>query len=139
MDNVSINTPVTADQIVVEAGSTLTQNTTLNLANGAGDDLTVNGLWVWNSFSLTGAGNAVVSNTGTLNLETVTAKYLGVSLTNNGVMDWKNGVINFFSSATLTNNATWNITGTNTTSYGDSYGNIAVSYTHLTLPTSDLV
>jgi hypothetical protein len=122
--NVTLSAPVTADQIVVDAGGTFTHNDNLTLANGAGDDLTVNGLWVWNSFSLTGAGNAIVSNTGTLNLETVTAKYLGASLTNNGIMDWKNGVINFFSSATLTNNATWNITGTNTTSYGDSYGNI---------------
>ena len=123
-DNVSINLAVTADQIVVDAAATLTQNASLTLANGTGDDLIVNGTWEWTNGLLATPGNAVVGNTGTLNLTTLNAKWLGANLTNNGTIDWQNGVINFFSSATLTNNGLWNITGASTTSFGDSWGTI---------------
>ena len=121
---ITINSAVTVDQVTVEAGGTLVQNTSFTLNNGTGDDLTIDGAWIWTFGAISLPGNAVISPTGTLTMSGVNPKYLQANVTNNGIMDWQDGVINFFSSPTLTNNGTWNITGTNTTAYGDSYGTI---------------
>jgi hypothetical protein len=43
--NVTLNSTITADQIVVDAGGILTQTADLNLTNGTGDDLIVNGTY----------------------------------------------------------------------------------------------
>src|SRR6185436_9001364 len=53
-NTVSVTAPVTVDQLVVDAGGTLTISTAiLTLANGAGTDLTVNGTFnISNVFSL---------------------------------------------------------------------------------------
>ena len=122
--NVSVSSAVTADQIVVDAGGTLTQSATLTLANGAGDDLTVDGTWEWSNGTISNPGNVVISSSGTANLSSANPKYLGANLTNNGTINWQDGVINYFNTPTLTNNGLWTITSNSPTSYGDSYGTI---------------
>lgn len=121
---VSATTAVTADQLIVAVGGTLTISNTVTIADGPGDDLTSNGTLVVNSL-LTGAGVTLIngnlnwtlgtlnspvtiSSTGTLTLSTGATKALSNVLTNNGVMNWSAGNINF-STGELNNNGTLNI------------------------------
>ncbi|HRD54191.1 MAG TPA: hypothetical protein PKY96_16250 [Flavobacteriales bacterium] len=62
---VSINSTTTADQIVVEAGATLSMPSTLNLSDGAGPDLVVNGTLLLNAGTLQGTGLTQVNAGGT--------------------------------------------------------------------------
>jgi hypothetical protein len=57
---VTINTLVTADEILVEAGGILTCNSTLNLADGEGEDLEVLGKMTLLGGKIQGPGSIVV-------------------------------------------------------------------------------
>ncbi len=102
--NITIAAAVTADQVVVDAGGTLTMNSNLTLDNGTGDDLTMNGTMIWNNSTLGGAGNAVVAAAGNLNLATTGSKFISAPITIHGTMDWQDGYIYFNATITLTNN-----------------------------------
>jgi hypothetical protein len=114
---VTINAAVTIDQVVVEAGGTLTQTATVTLNDGSGDDLTVNGTWNW-SFGIGNTarnGIIVIGNSGIVNIN---GGNLTTNLTNNGTFNWGGtGSIHisgsFFSPIpiTITNNGTFNISG----------------------------
>jgi hypothetical protein len=113
---ITINSTVTADQVVVNSGGILTQASDLNLDNGAGNDLTVNGTWNCSGAVITlgGPGNATVGATGIVNFTMPGFLSIGASVTNNGAMNWQDGAL-FFNSAgaTLTNAGTMNISGNN--------------------------
>jgi hypothetical protein len=110
--NITVNTIITADQIVVDAGGTLTLTSTLNLADGAGDDLTVNGTFTWSSGILGGPGNSAIAAAGILNLTTGGNKLLNANLTNNGIINWQDGNVFHNVTSTVTNNGTININTT---------------------------
>ena len=99
--------PVTADQIVVDAGSTLTQTNNLTLANGAGDDLTVSGTWNWSGNYLYGPGFARIAPGGLLNLTTSSYKYFTTDITNDGTIDFQEGIFRFEDFKTVINNGTF--------------------------------
>ncbi len=128
-----LNLAVTADQVVVESGATLSVNQgagfNLTLNNGAGDDLVVNGtLNLGNAKTITGTGNAVINGTfnwteGTIGAPTSTAigsstnlsgnvgKALNSSFTNAGTFNWATGASSggiTFTNGTFTNNGTIN-------------------------------
>lgn len=63
---VAVNSTTTADQVVVETGATLSVPSILNLSDGAGPDLVVNGTLVLNAGTLQGSGLAQVDAGGTL-------------------------------------------------------------------------
>ncbi|MBK8832293.1 MAG: hypothetical protein IPN60_15835 [Saprospiraceae bacterium] len=107
MHNVTVNTPVTADQIVVEAGATLTQTNNLTLASGAGDDLTVSGTWNWSGNYLYGPGFARIAPGGWLNLTTSSYKYFTTDITNDGTIDFQEGIFRFEDFKTVINNGTF--------------------------------
>jgi hypothetical protein len=128
--NVTINAPVTADQVVVDNGGTLTLSSTLNLNNGIGDDLTVAGTLDYTTGNITGLGNVVMNgtmnwsggnlnvnltNNGTINKTNTSALGDGsasvVTLTNNATFNWISGDLNFFG-ATIDNTATGTINST---------------------------
>lgn len=116
MHTVTVSNSVTADQIVVNAGGTLAQEADLNLDNGAGDDLTVNGTWSWQSSqssSIGGPGNAVIASGGTLILVNIGDKIIAAAITNNGTINWQEGPLYFDAEVTVTNNGTMNINGNN--------------------------
>jgi hypothetical protein len=58
---VNVNIPTTADQVVVEAGATLSIPSILNLSDGAGPDLVVNGTLQLNAGTFQGSGLAQVN------------------------------------------------------------------------------
>jgi hypothetical protein len=134
---------LTVDQVLIDAGGTLTANQggapilTLNLADGPGDDLIVNGNFaLGGGYTLQGAGSAdvmvnsggtmlwtsgllaaitTINSGGILNLSVnLTApfdKHIAANLTNNGVFNWGIGVDVsgiFMDGAIITNNGTIN-------------------------------
>ncbi len=136
-DNILLNVPVTADQLVIEAGGTLSINVfssvsggnDLTLNNGPGTDLTVNGLLILRSFNvINGPGTIEVNGTfnwfsGTLGAVTNTtagsttnfdldfAKTLLANFTNGGTVNWATGVspVNItVTNCVFTNNGTLN-------------------------------
>ena len=136
-DNIILNAPVTADQLVVETGAFLSINAFLSpsggndltLNNGTGTDLTVNGTLLLRAFNvISGAGDILINGTfnwfsGTLAASTTTAaasvtnfdldftKFLTASLTNNGTINWATGAspVNIaITNTTFTNNGTIN-------------------------------
>ncbi len=113
--NITISSPLSADEIIVEAGGTLTQSASLTLENGSADDLTVNGNWVFNSGSFKGPGNAVIGTTGSVSIAGGDNKFLeGASITNNGSINWSDGTIGCGTlPSVITNNNEFLITGNN--------------------------
>jgi len=134
-DSIRVNVAVTADQIVVEAGSHLAVNVAgnnLTLNDGAGDDLVVNGTLLLRGFntlaSSSGTVTVLINGTmdwfsgviqapttiaagGILNLALDFQKDLNANLTNNGTINWATGASTggiFFNNVTLTNNGTIN-------------------------------
>ncbi|MGQ0738145.1 MAG: T9SS type A sorting domain-containing protein [Bacteroidota bacterium] len=113
---ITINSTVTADQVVVNTGSVLDQQSDLNLDNGAGNDLTVNGIWNVSGVvpSLSGPGNAMVGATGIVNFTMPAFLSMGASVTSSGTMNWQDGALFFnAAAATMTNSGTMNISGNN--------------------------
>src|SRR5688572_14306015 len=116
--NITVNQNLTADQVVVSVGATLTLDLSLYITNGPGEDLIVNGTLMWESGTI---GNA--SNTGTALFNTGASvimftsgnKGIGSSITNNGNIDWQDGPWYFGNSIhTFTNNGSLTISGNNT-------------------------
>ncbi|MEO8150932.1 MAG: hypothetical protein ABI723_25085, partial [Bacteroidia bacterium] len=109
-NNVTVNTGVTVDQVIVNAGGTLTQTSTLSVVDGVGDDVTVNGSYIFLGGTLNGAGvmkvngnmdwqtgslqgNLVLNSSAISTKSTVGAAIIqgnGV-LTNNGTLTWSGG------------------------------------------------
>ncbi len=79
--NISINQAITVDQVVVEANATLSAFAIVELLDGPGNDLEINGTAFWGGPSgLIVAGNAFVSGT------TNQFQYSGATMTNNGTI-----------------------------------------------------
>jgi hypothetical protein len=113
------------------AGGTLTQASTLTVADGTGDDITVNGNYIFSTGTLNGTGSMLVTGgmdwqAGTLRTNLIlapgaisgkstaaTATILtnGV-LTNNGTFNWTDGNINF-QDAVFNNGGTITASGNN--------------------------
>ncbi|HPH84889.1 MAG TPA: hypothetical protein PLC48_05490, partial [Ferruginibacter sp.] len=110
--NITINSSITINQVVVDAGGTITLNTGATIS-GAGI-LNVIGTMNWTdgtvSTNLTVASNGTLNITGTGNKMINSAK----TLTNNGAIAWANGTI-FLSGtgAIIDNYGTISQTGTN--------------------------
>lgn len=118
---------VTADQVVVASGGTLTVNTVLTIDDGLGTDLEVDGTLTLNSTLATGTGTpagnvdgvldwiggtldlaTTVSVVGTVNISGANKSLTGV-LTNNGVINWTASQVTF-NDGVLDNNAIFNTT-----------------------------
>ena len=123
---ITANTTITADQIIVASGSTLDKSaSTFTIANGVGNDMTINGNLIINS-NLSGPGNLVVNgtadwNSGTISCSTTIsagstingnqgAKVLGATLTNNGTINFTGDGIPASGGGTLINNGVFNKT-----------------------------
>jgi hypothetical protein len=117
--NVTVNSNITVDQVTVDGGGqlSLTANVTITLNNGAGDDLTINGLLVMSTGAVAGTGNLVlnnqlqwtggalqtkVTNTGTIALLGGTCSLYG-DLTNTGTFTWEGGRLAFFGGSVVNN------------------------------------
>lgn len=130
---INITASVTADQLVVESGATLNNNTSsanLTLNDGAGTDMVVNGTYLLRSLNvLTNGGGTpslevngtmnwfsgtnqiatTISATGILNLDLAFDKILqNATVTNNGTVNWTSNSIDF-RTGTFTNNGTMNL------------------------------
>src|SRR5450432_1970450 len=110
---ITITTAVTADQVVVNAGGVLSQSVVFTIDDGPGNDLTVDGTWNFSSGQIDGAGNAVISASGILNLLTTNNKFLVAAVTNNGTLNWQDGPFLYNAVTTFTNNGSMNISGNN--------------------------
>lgn len=132
---VTITASVTADQLTIDAGGTLNNNTggaNLTLNDGTGTDLTINGTYLLRSLNvLTSGGGSpsvtvngtmnwfsgttqvpiTISATGIMNLDLAFDKILQSTITNNGTINWititSNGNLDF-RTGTLINNGTIN-------------------------------
>ena len=82
-----------ADQIIIESGGTLSLNTSFNIVDGTGTDLSI----------LSGA---------TLNMATGATLGVTGSLDNSGTFNWSGGTMNF-GNGTLNNSGSFNFTGNN--------------------------
>lgn len=130
---VTITASVTADQLVIETGATLNNNTAsanLTLNDGAGTDMTVDGTYLLRSLNvLTNGGGTpslvvngtmnwfsgtnqiatTISATGILNLDLAFDKIIqNASVTNNGTVNWTSNSLDF-RTGTFTNNGTMNL------------------------------
>lgn len=130
---VTITASVTADQLVVETGGTLNNNTAsanLTLNDGAGTDLTVDGTYLLRSLNVLTSGGGTpsllvngtmnwfsgtnqiattISATGILNLDLAFDKIVqNTSVTNNGTVNWTSNALDF-RTGTFTNNGTVNM------------------------------
>nr|MBI1228962.1 hypothetical protein [Cytophagales bacterium] len=97
---VTVSDTRTIDQTVVEAGGSLILSGILNVANGSGDGLIINGTMSWNRGTIAGSGTIVISEEGTLNLTSVEGKFFSGTpgiVNNNGTINWMNQPI-FFNS-----------------------------------------
>lgn len=120
---VTISSGINADQVIINAGGTLSDIALLILADGAGTDLICNGTFLLSNM-LNGAGSAQINTTmtwsagtmtapltieptGTLNLTTTNTKTISNVLVNSGTMVWNNGILNM-SSGTFANSGTLN-------------------------------
>lgn len=114
--NVTVNIAATADQVVVDAGGILTQTADLNLANGTGDDLIVNGTYDLQVSMLAGPGNVLLQAGSQMTISTAGLKQLqNVIITNNGSVNWQDGNIRFDApNSSVINNGTFTISGNNT-------------------------
>jgi len=138
---ITINAPVTADQIIVNSGGALNINTFLSgtggndltLTDGTGTDLEVNGSLTLGTFNrLQGSGTVVINGTmtwssGTIAVPTTiasgailalsggTEKIINTTITNDGTINWPDASIRF-NNSTLNNNGQINATGNNTIS-----------------------
>ncbi|PZV79741.1 hypothetical protein CLV31_11357, partial [Algoriphagus aquaeductus] len=110
---VTVAAIVTADQVVVESGGTLILNSTLNLNDGAGIDLLVQGNMNWSSGTLGGPGVLEIASGGTLTFTSTSSKFVGASITNNGTIEWQDGNVSYNTSSPLVNNSILNISGNN--------------------------
>ena len=119
--NVTINTAVTADQLTIDAGGTLTLASTLTLANGTGTDLVVNGNMEYSSGTLGGTGTATIGASGTLTLNTASTKTMNAALTSNGTMVWNDGSI--VGSGAIVNNGTMTMNGDDVLSNNSTFTN----------------
>jgi hypothetical protein len=133
--NVTLTAPVTADQLTVETGGTLTLSSfgnNLTINDGAGTDLTVDGTLALGPTNITASpatATAVINGTfnwtdGTMAINTTASATATVNLsgnvqkninnstfTNDGVMNWATGASSggiFFNSGHLINNGTIN-------------------------------
>lgn len=110
---ITANTAITADQVVVDNGGTLSivSDFDFTLSNGSGDDLTVSGTLSWTRGAIAGAGNIVINAGGTMNLVDGFFKTLSPGLTNNGTINWQDGIVSVISGNATTNIGSINITG----------------------------
>jgi Secretion system C-terminal sorting domain len=128
---VTVNSTVTIDETVVDAGGTLVQTSDLTIGNGTGDDITVNGAFTFSSGTLSGAGNMKVNGTmnwqsgsiqsanvllaaGSVSSKTTTglADVNNAVLTNNGNFSWTQGNIQLQNFGVFNNGVTGIITAT---------------------------
>jgi hypothetical protein len=113
---VAVNSTTTADQVVVEAGATLSIPSILNLSDGTGPDLVVNGTLLFNAGTLQGSGLAQVNgggtftwNQGTIGSSVVLDLLAGSTTTMNSTAGKSNG-------GTINNAGTFTMTGGDLTS-----------------------
>src|SRR5688572_20390367 len=106
---ITVNSIVTADQVVVDAGGVVDITFTLNLADGNGNDLVINGTVTSSGGDLNGPGNTIVQAGGALNFITINPRSLGSPVTNNGNMSWAGGRITVTENITIINNSVFSI------------------------------
>ena len=116
--NITVNQNLTADQVVVSVGATLTLDLSLYIVDGPGDDLIVNGTLMWESGAIGNAANTgttLINAGASVTMFTTGNKGIGCSIINNGNIDWQDGPW-FFGNAihTFTNNGNMTISGNNT-------------------------
>lgn len=114
--SVAVNSTTTADQVLVETGATLSIPSILNLSDGAGPDLVVNGTLLFNAGTLQGSGLAQVNAggtftwvQGTIGISVVLDLLAGSTATMNGTAGKSNG-------GTINNAGTLTMTGGDLTS-----------------------
>ena len=109
---VTVNTAITADQVVVEVGATLAATAnTFSLSNGTGSDLLVNGTLQLAGATLSGPGNTEVAAGGTFT-------WTSGSIGSTAVLDLLTGSTSTFNNAsllfmngTVNNSGTWTMLG----------------------------
>src|SRR5688572_3770084 len=106
---ITVNSIVTADQVVVDAGGVIDITFTLNLADGNGNDLVINGTVTSSGGDLNGPGNTIVQAGGALNFITINSRSLASPITNNGNMSWDGGRITVTENITIINNTVFSI------------------------------
>jgi hypothetical protein len=116
--NITVNQNLTADQVAVSVGATLTLDLSLYITDGPGEDLIVHGTLMWESGTIGNAANpgtAVFTAGASVSMITTGNKGIGCSITNNGHIDWQDGPWYFGNSIhSFTNNGTITISGNNT-------------------------
>jgi hypothetical protein len=120
---ITLNSTVTADQIVVESGGSLYINNpgVLNLNDDTGEDLVCSGfIWHTNG-TINGPGTIRINSGGTIQLSNGTAQtmVIATTLTNFGTVYWSNNTAGGSSTSTLTltngkiiNNAAFTVNST---------------------------
>lgn len=122
---VTISSGATADQIVINAGGTLSDNALLILVNGPGADLICNGTFLLSNI-LNGAGSVeinsimswtagtigtplTITTSGIITMSTTNPKTLNNTITNAGTITWSSGIFNL--NNIFTNTGTFNWSG----------------------------
>ncbi len=115
--DVSITNNITVDQVVVEAGATLSNSSsgvTLTVVDGPGDDITVNGLFILGYQGISnGAGNIVINSrmlwsTGTANPNLVINPGGILDKTHSNPGESSNDAISLINNSSITNYGTFN-------------------------------
>ncbi len=124
--NVTIAAAVTADQLVIETGATLTNSSGLTIANGTGTDLTISGaLTNSSSFLISVSANVIVNGSLT--------QTVGTAITTSGSLEFTaNGIYNHQTNGGTIPTASWNaastcnvtgMTSSNPSGLGQTFGN----------------
>ena len=124
--NVIIAAAVTADQLVIETGATLTNSSGLTIANGTGTDLTISGaLTNSSSFLISVSANVIVNGSLT--------QTVGTAITTSGSLEFTaNGIYNHQTNGGTIPTASWNaastcnvtgMTSSNPSGLGQTFGN----------------
>jgi len=128
---VTANTPVTIDQVIVAVGGTLiTSGGTFTVADGPGNDLSVNGTWQLNGSDIQGPGNCTISNSGTFTW--ISGNLGGSSILNINAgctVTFDGGTVTRNALGTINNSGTWNMESGNMGQAG--FGGFPCAYNNL--------
>lgn len=124
--NIIISTSITLDELTIDEGATLTVNgsQTLTIANGTGDDLTVNGSLIING-TISNSGSIKLNSGGLYNHANGTSIPAGITFSSGSTLEVSSSATctNIHSYSSRPHHLTWSSSGampTGTTSSGDA-------------------
>jgi hypothetical protein len=118
---INLNGDYSVDQVTIDVGGTLNVSATSTLANGTGDDITVNGTLKF-SAQLSGSSNPTiqVNSGGVINFQSGNTYLSGLTINNNGTLNLLDGWNIVFNGSLVINNLSGGLFNSNSSTGTDN-------------------